>query len=85
MDSQQRPVADKSSKRRPLGVLLAIGGILVSVFVLLNLTFGIVELPDNLPLVGNLDETLAAAVLFSCLRYLGVDVIPFADRAKGSR
>lgn len=55
-------------------------GVLVSVFWLLNFTFGVVEIPDNLPLVGNLDEAAAAAVLFSCLRYLGFDVLPFGKR-----
>jgi len=56
---------------------LAFLGVIASVFWLLNFTMGVVELPDNLPIVGNLDEAVAAAVLFSCLRYLGFDVLPF--------
>ncbi|MCC6696154.1 MAG: DUF1232 domain-containing protein [Candidatus Hydrogenedentes bacterium] len=55
-------------------------GVLASLFWLLNFTFGIVEIPDNLPFVGNLDEAAAAAVLFSCLRYLGFDILPFGKR-----
>jgi hypothetical protein len=34
------------------------------------------ELPDNLPFIGNLDEVLASAILFSCLSYLGINVVP---------
>jgi hypothetical protein len=34
------------------------------------------EIPDALPLIGNLDEVLASAVLFSCLSYLGINVVP---------
>ncbi|MBM3289831.1 MAG: hypothetical protein FJY92_06730 [Candidatus Hydrogenedentes bacterium] len=59
---------------------VAMLGILASAFWLLNFTFGIVEIPDNLPLVGNLDEAAAAAMLFSCLRYLGIDILPFGRR-----
>ena len=28
------------------------------------------EVPDNMPLVGNADELLASGVLFLCLKYL---------------
>ncbi|GMV90802.1 MAG: hypothetical protein AMXMBFR82_05800 [Candidatus Hydrogenedentota bacterium] len=67
-----------------IGQGMAVLGILVSTFWLLNFTFGVVELPDNMPFVGNLDEAAAAAVLFSCLRYLGFDVLPFGRRGKKS-
>ncbi len=41
---------------------------------LLNPGFGIFDLiPDNLPVIGNLDETAAAALLISCLAYFGFD------------
>jgi hypothetical protein len=44
---------------------------LVSVFYLINPTAGVFELlPDNIPLVGNVDESLAAYVLYSCIEYL---------------
>lgn len=59
---------------------IAVLGVLASVFWLLNFTAGFVEIPDNFPLVGNLDEAAAAAVLFSCLRYLGFDILPFGKR-----
>ena len=61
--------------------MAALGAVLSLVF-LLNLTCGVVEIPDNLPFVGNLDEAAAAAILFGCLRYLGVDVLPFGRRGK---
>jgi len=39
---------------------------------LLNPGAGLFELiPDNLPLVGNLDEATAAATLYLCLDYFG--------------
>jgi hypothetical protein len=55
-------------------------GVIASIVWLLNFTMGVIELPDALPIVGNLDEAAAAAILFSCLRYLGFDVLPFGKR-----
>lgn len=41
---------------------------------LLNFGAGIVELgPDNLPVVGNVDEIIATILLLRSLTYLGVD------------
>lgn len=62
------------------GRFAAVAGIFVSAFWLLNLTGGIVELPDNFPFVGNMDEAAATAILIACLRYLGIDVLPFSRR-----
>lgn len=43
----------------------------LSIVYLANPTAGVFELlPDNIPLVGNVDESLAAYVLFSCVEYL---------------
>ena len=48
---------------------------LLAVIYLLNPTAGIFELiPDNLPLIGNLDEAAAVALLLMCLRYFGHDL-----------
>ncbi|MCA8979260.1 MAG: DUF1232 domain-containing protein [Planctomycetes bacterium] len=33
-------------------------------------------LPDNLPIVGNLDEVGITGLLLYCLRVLGVELIP---------
>jgi len=53
--------------------VLAVGAI--ATLYLLNPTFGVFELiPDNTPLIGNLDEAAAAALLLACLRYLGLDL-----------
>lgn len=49
---------------------------LVCLIYLLNPTMGVFELiPDNIPLIGNLDEVGATALLFYSLRYFGYDII----------
>ncbi len=48
---------------------------LFSLVYLFNPGAGIFELlPDNLPLIGNLDEALATALLIAVLREFGIDV-----------
>ena len=48
----------------------------VCLLYLLNPTMGVFELiPDNIPLIGNLDEVGATALLFYSLRYFGFDII----------
>ena len=37
---------------------------------------GRLEVPDCLPIVGNLDEVAATVVLLACLRRLGFDAVP---------
>jgi hypothetical protein len=61
-----------------VGKLMAIAGVLVSLVFLANLTFGIIplEIPDNLPLIGNLDEVFFTGVLLTSLGYLGIPLIP---------
>ena len=42
---------------------------------LLNPTAGFLELiPDNIPLIGNLDEAAAMTLLLMCLRYFGYNL-----------
>ena len=53
--------------------LIGILGLLSFVY-LLNFTFGFAELPDNLPLIGNIDEAVAAALLLNALKYFGMDL-----------
>lgn len=43
------------------------------------------EIPDNFPIIGNLDEAAAAALLISCLAYFGFDVTKLFKKAQGSR
>ena len=52
-----------------------IGGLAVfSAVYLFNPGAGIVDLiPDNFPIIGNLDEAAATAILISCLAYFGFD------------
>lgn len=52
-------------------ILLAV----IAVIYLLNPTAGILELlPDNLPVVGNLDEAGAVAIILNTLGYYGIDL-----------
>jgi uncharacterized membrane protein YkvA (DUF1232 family) len=54
-----------------------------SIFYLLNPGAGIFEIiPDNIPLIGNLDEAAAAALLIACLRYFGYDLSAGFKRSK---
>lgn len=55
---------------------LIVGGLgIVSTIYLLNPGAGVIELiPDNIPIIGNLDEAAAVTILISCLAYFGVDL-----------
>ena len=49
----------------------------ISALYLLIFGVGIVEfIPDNLPLIGNLDEATATFLLLNCLAYFGVNIGP---------
>lgn len=63
-----------------LGTVGALIGLIISFAFLLNLSFGLLEIPDNLPILGNIDEVVASAFLLGCLRYLGIDLIPFKGK-----
>lgn len=61
---------------RPGGRLRGWASILVGGAYLLNPSLGVFELlPDNLPLVGNLDEAAAAGLVLWGLRCLGIDLL----------
>lgn len=50
----------KNTKNKILGITL----MLVGTIYLLNFTAGIIEfIPDNLPIIGNIDEGIAGALL----------------------
>lgn len=52
---------------------------------LLNPGAGIFELiPDNLPIIGNLDEAAAVATLLMCLDYFGIRLSDLFRRDKAS-
>lgn len=75
------PASDphQSDPRRSRGgwgktIFVAIVGILSASY-LINPTLGVFELiPDNLPIIGNLDEGAATALLLSSLAYFGWDL-----------
>jgi hypothetical protein len=54
----------------------ALLGALLCVLFLLNLTGGWTEIPDCLPVVGNLDEVAVTVLLLRCLGRLGVTGLP---------
>jgi hypothetical protein len=48
---------------------------LLSALYLINIGAGVFELiPDNIPIIGNLDEAAAALLLLNCLAYFGLDL-----------
>lgn len=57
----------------------AIFGLIVSLVYLANPTMGVFELPDYLPIIGNLDEVFFTGVLFASLAKLGIN-IPFVQQ-----
>lgn len=68
---------------KKLGVFLL--GLLCTIY-LLNPGAGIFELiPDNLPLIGNLDEAAAVALLLICLKYFGITLPDFFRRDNSPR
>ena len=70
----------KNGKRGCLSTATALAGAAFSSVWLLNLQMGVFfEIPDNLPIVGNLDEAFFTALLLACLSYLGVE-LPFLRR-----
>lgn len=63
-------------------VAAALVAVLCGVY-LANPTLGVFEaVPDNIPIVGNLDEATATAILLSCLGYLGIR-LPFLSGRGG--
>lgn len=59
--------------------ILAIGA--AAVLYLVNPTLGVFELlPDNLPLIGNLDEAGATVILVNVLGYYGISVDRFTRK-----
>ena len=51
---------------------------LVSLVYLINPTAGIFEIiPDSFPIIGNLDEAAACALLLAVFRYFGIDLTAF--------
>ena len=72
----------------PRGVVnsLIVGAVgVISAIYLFNPTAGLIELiPDNIPVIGNLDEAAAAAMVISALAYFGVDLGRLFGKARKS-
>ena len=50
-------------------------GLIGSLLYLANIGAGFLEIiPDNLPVVGNLDEVVATIILIACLKALGFSI-----------
>lgn len=61
--------------RRLLKEMVILGFTAIAGIYLINPTAGILEfVPDNLPLIGNLDEAAAVLIILSTLRYYGLDL-----------
>lgn len=58
----------------------------LSLLYLLNIGAGIFEfIPDNFPVLGNLDEAAATSILLGALAYFGFDVTRFFRRAPSAK
>ncbi len=68
--------------KQPEQTRRTIGGTIVAVIIaflcviyMLNPGAGFLEfIPDNLPVIGNVDEGLIMILLLGCLKYLGLDI-----------
>ncbi len=61
-------------------IVIAIVGIISLVYII-NPGAGFIELiPDNIPIIGNLDEAAATVLLLSCLSYFGIDLFNIFKR-----
>jgi uncharacterized membrane protein YkvA (DUF1232 family) len=76
--------ADENGKQMKKIGIFCLG--IFSLLYLLNPGAGVFELiPDNIPLIGNLDEAAAVALLLACLRYFGYDLSDWFKRSKVDR
>ncbi len=75
MENQTTIKGDKGGKRNVVSsIIVGLIGAFSAIY-LVNPTAGFIELiPDNIPIVGNLDEAGAVMLLISCLAYFGVDL-----------
>lgn len=67
--------------------ILVLAIALVAGVYLINPTLGVLEIiPDNLPIIGNLDEVTATTIVLSALAYFGIDLNNlFGSRDKAKR
>jgi len=83
----QKTIKEDSKESRSVakGIVVGILGALSAVY-LFNPGAGVIELiPDNFPIIGNLDEAAAAALLISCLAYFGLDIGSIFGKKKSKK
>jgi hypothetical protein len=77
------PVSPKEKRSLINSILVGFVGVISAVYIF-NPTAGFIELiPDNIPIIGNLDEAAAAALLISALAYFGIDIGRLFGKASG--
>lgn len=70
-------------KKSLLRSIFAVIAGLFGVFYILNPTAGLFELiPDNFPIIGNLDEAAAVFLILACLRYFNIDLMKYFKSSK---
>jgi len=67
-------IVSSDEGRNPMTTLMVIVLGFVMVIYLLNPLMGLDLLPDNLPVIGNIDEAVATTVLLGCLSYFGINL-----------
>jgi uncharacterized membrane protein YkvA (DUF1232 family) len=83
MEETKKIEPGKKGERTVVGsVLVGLFGAVGAVY-LLNPGWGVLELiPDNIPVIGNLDEAAAAMLVISALAYFGIDIGGLFGRRK---
>ncbi len=83
----QKSIEEDSKESRSVGKGIVVGVLgALSTLYLFNPTAGVIELiPDNFPIIGNLDEAAAAALLISCLAYFGLDIGSIFGKKKSDK
>lgn len=84
-ENHQIPAPETPEKRNFLKDIGMVVAGLVAVVYLLNPDAGIIELiPDNIPVIGNLDEVAATILLFKVLGHFGWSPFKIRRRKKQS-
>ena len=79
MNLKSCPPEESRMARVIKSLLVLLVGAIAAVY-LLNPGAGFIELiPDNIPIIGNLDEAGATVILISCFAYFGIDLRPYKN------
>ena len=73
----------ENKEKSPLRKFIAAIGLLLGILYIFNPTAGFFELiPDNMPIIGNLDEAGAVWIILCCLREFNIDLTRFFIKIK---